>query len=183
MISALAVTERRDEVQLVDEAPRRLAHDDENLAAGAGDFGRAAAAGKPRLRLVVGPHHGGVEIGEAVDLCAAEKPDSEAPPLQPVAEHLDHGDSRERGVAQFAVADGEREHVGLGGDGAGFVDQRNVGRVGEPREIAGRRRHADADEADVGITQRTRGRDRHHFGGVVGHQNLIPPRRFCAQAA
>ena len=88
VIAAFAVAERGDEVELLDEAARRLAHDDENLAAGAGDFRRAAAAGKPRLRLVVGTDHGGVEIGEAIDLRAAEEADGKAAALQPVAEHF-----------------------------------------------------------------------------------------------
>ena len=126
VIAALAVAERGDEVELLDEAARRLAHDDEDLAAGGGDLRRAAAAGQPHLRLVVGADHRGVEVGEAVDLRAAEEADGDAPALQPVAEHLRHRDGGQRGVAQFAVADRQRQHVGLGGDGAGLVDQRDV---------------------------------------------------------
>src|SRR6185503_3481344 len=75
VIAAFAVAERGHEVELLDEAARRMAHDDENLAAGAGDLGCAAAAGKPCLRLLVGTDHGGVEIGEAIDLRAAEEAD------------------------------------------------------------------------------------------------------------
>ena len=90
VVAALAVAERGDEVELVDEAARRLPHDDEDLAAGDRDLRRAAAAGQPHLRLVVGADHRGVEIGEAVDLRAAEEADRDAPALQPVAEHLRH---------------------------------------------------------------------------------------------
>ena len=36
--------------------------------------------------------------------------------------------------------------------------------MGEPREIAGRRRRADADEADVVIAERPRRRDGHYLG-------------------
>ena len=150
------------------------------------DLRRAAAARQPHLRLVVGADHRGVEIGEAVDLRAAEEADGHAPALQPVAEHLRHRHRGERGLAQFAVADRERQHVGLGGDGAGFVDQRDVGRMREPREVAGRRRHADADEADVVVAQRARRRDRHHLVGlVVGHAHaaFALRRRTCAAKA
>src|SRR5262249_49473295 len=79
--------------------------------------------------LVVGTNHRGVEVGEAIDLRATEEADGEAPALQPVAEHFRHRHGGERGVAQFAVADRERQHVGFGGDRAGFVDQRDVGRM------------------------------------------------------
>ena len=37
----------------------------------------------------------------------------------------------------------------------------------EPRQVAGRRRHADADEADVLVAQRARRRDRHHLVGTA----------------
>ena len=113
-----------------------LRHDDEDLAAGGRDLRRAAAARQPHLRLVVGADHGGVEVGEAVDLRAAEEADGDAPALQPVAEHLRHRHGGERGLAQLAVADRQRQHVGLGADGAGFVDQRDAGRMREPREVA-----------------------------------------------
>ena len=78
VIAALAMAERSDEVDAFDKAARRLAHDDENLTAGDGYLGRTAAAGKPGLRLLVGSDHRGVEIGEAIDLRAAEKSDREA---------------------------------------------------------------------------------------------------------
>src|SRR5260370_1314062 len=43
--------------------------------------------------------------------------------------------------------------------------------VGEAREIAGRRRHAEAAAADVGGFDGARRRDRHHFGRgkALGH--------------
>ena len=149
MVAALAVAERGDEIELVDEAALALRHDDENLAAGSGDLRRAAAARQPHLRLVVGADHRRVEIGVLVDLRAAEKADGDAPALQPVAEHFRHRHRGQRGLAQFAVADRERQHRRLGRERAGFVDQRDVGRVRQPRDIGGRRRHADADKADV----------------------------------
>ena len=47
----LAVAERGDERQLVDESARRHRHGDEDLAAMDGDLRRAAAAGQPHLGL------------------------------------------------------------------------------------------------------------------------------------
>src|SRR5262245_24739762 len=47
VIAALAVAHRRDEVELGGKTPLRLRHDDEDLAAGRSDLGRAAAAREP----------------------------------------------------------------------------------------------------------------------------------------
>ena len=44
-VTATTVTKRRDEIELVDEAPFALRHDDGNLTAGRRDLLRAAAAG------------------------------------------------------------------------------------------------------------------------------------------
>ena len=181
-VAARDVADRGDEIELVDEAALALRHDDENLAAGGGDLRRAAAAGQPHLRLVVGADHRGVEIGVFVDLRAAEKADLDAAALQPVAEHFRHRHRRQRGLAQFAVADRERQHVRLGGERAGFVDQRDVRRMRQAREIAGGRGLADADETDVVVLERARRRDGHHLVRlVVGHGRLTPPpRELCA---
>src|ERR1700732_5462402 len=87
VVAPLPMTERCDEVEPLHEAARRLAHDDVDFAAGAGYLRRAAAAGGPGLRLLVRAPHSRIEIGETIDLGAAEKPDGEPFPLQPVAEH------------------------------------------------------------------------------------------------
>ena len=105
MAGAIAVAQRGDEIELVDERALALRHDDEHLAAGGGDLRRAAAARQPHLRLVVGADDRGVEVGEAVDLGAAEEADGDAAALQPVAEHLHHRHGGERRLAQLAVAD------------------------------------------------------------------------------
>src|SRR5262249_28535456 len=109
MVAALAMAHGGDEVELLGKSARRLAHDDEYLAAGAGDRGRAAAAREPYLGLVIIADHGGVEIGEAVDLRAAEEANRHASALQPVAKHLDDSRGGERGLAQLAIADRERQ--------------------------------------------------------------------------
>ena len=74
-----------------------------------------------------------------------------------------------RGVAELAVADRQRQHVRRGADRAGLVDQRDVRRMGQPRDVAGGRRRADADEADVVVLQRAARGDGHHL--VRGEQS------------
>ena len=127
--------------------------------AGGRDLGRAAAAGQAHLRVVIVADHRGVDVAEPVELRGAEEADGDAPALQPVAEHLRHRHGGERRLAQFAVADRERQHVRRGADGAALVDQRDVGRMRQPRDVAGGRRRADADEADV-VVLRARARRR-----------------------
>ena len=163
-VAALAVAERGDERQILDERALAHRHGDEDLAAMDGDLRRAAAARQPDLRLVVGADNRRVEIGEAVDLRAAEKTDGDAAALQPIAEHLRHADGAKRRVAQLAVADRQRQRLRLGADRAALVDQRDARRVRQAREIAGGGRRANADEADVGRRQRARRGDGHHFG-------------------
>ena len=184
MLAAFAMTERRDEIELVHKAALALRHDDENLAAGIGDLRRAAAAGQPHLRLVIGADHGRVEIGIFIDLCTAEKTDGDAPALQPVAEHFRHRHRGERGVAEFAVTDRERQYGGLGGNGSGFIDQGNARRMREAGHIRRRRRHADADKTDVFVAQRTRRGNRHDLvrlvvQGHAGHSAAIRSARTC----
>src|SRR5215211_5115069 len=99
MVASFAMSNRCNEVQLGDEAALALRHDDEDLAARGGDLRRAAAARQPHLRLVVGANHSGVEIGEAVDLRAAEETNSDASALQPIAKHFWHRHGGEGGVA------------------------------------------------------------------------------------
>src|SRR5581483_587337 len=61
--------------------------------------------------------------------------------------------------------------MGPRADGARFVDQRDFGRMREPRQVARRRRHADADETDVLVAKRARsGHDHHLIGAIVGHR-------------
>ena len=188
MIAALPVSERGDEVEPVDETAFALPHRNENLAAAIGNLGSAARSRKPHRRLVVGADHDGVQVGEAVDLRAAEKSDRDAAALQPVAEHFRHGHRRQRRLAQFAVADRERQHVRLGFDRPRFVDQLDAGRVGEPGEIACGGRQVDSDEAYVAGVERARGGGRHHFGGGVSERHDrssagAASRRRCAANA
>ena len=106
-----AVAQRGQEIQLLHETARALPHHDEDLPAAGGDLGGAAAARQPHLGRRVIADHRAVQVAEAVHLRAAQKPDGDASALQPVAEHLRHGDRGQRRLAQFAVADRERQHV------------------------------------------------------------------------
>jgi hypothetical protein len=149
VIAALPVSERGDEVELGDKAALALPHRDEDFTAAIGDLGSAARPGEPHRRFIVGADHDRVQVGEAVDLRAAEKSDGDAAALKPVLEHFRHGHGGKRRVAQFAVADRERQHVRLGLDRTRFVDQPDSWRVGEPGEIARRRRQVDSYEAYI----------------------------------
>jgi len=191
MVAAFAVAERGDEIEFFHEAAPALRHGDEDFPARYRDFWSAAAARQAHLGAGIGAHHRGVEIGVSVDLGAAQKAHRDAAALEPVAEHFRHRYGGERGVAQFAVADRERQDGRPGGDGAGFVDQRDAGRMGEAGEIAGGRRHADADEADIARFEGARGRDGHHLGRgkafdlrkALGHAAPVaarPSRRRCS---
>src|SRR5947208_2456535 len=119
------MTNRSDEIELVDEAALALRHDDEDLATGGGDLRRAAAAGQTNLRFLVRANDGCVEIGVFVDLRAAEEADLDAAALQPIAKHFRYRDRRQCGLAQFTVADRQRQYVRLGGERAGFIDERD----------------------------------------------------------
>ncbi len=92
------------------------------------------------------------------------------PPCSQYLEHLRDRHGGERRFAQLAVADRQRQNRRLGFERAGLVDEREARRVRETREVAGGRRQADADEADVVVAERARGGHGHHFrGGVAGH--------------
>ena len=154
--------------ELVDERARRVLDDHQRLLAGRGDLGRAAAAGKPHLGIIVGADHGAVEIGEAVDLRSPQEADVDAAALQPVGEDLRHADHCVGGLGQLAVADRERQVVRLGADRPALVDQHTAGGVGRPGEVGRPAGQADADEADGAVTQPPRRGDRHHLLGRVG---------------
>src|ERR1019366_4619848 len=82
-------------------------------------------------------------------------------------------------------ADRERQYVRLGSERAGFVDQRDAGRVRQAREVAGGRRLADADETYVVVLERARRCDGHHLVRlVVGHRHYSAAARcLCAYLA
>ncbi len=182
-IAAVQMAGRRDEVELLDEGALALTQDDEDLARRCRDFGRAAGPWQPHFRLVVGTDHRGVDIGEAIDLRGAEKADVDAPALQPVTEHFRHRHHGIGGRRELAIPDRKRQHVRLGADGAGFVDQHDLGRVRQSCEVGRSARQPDADKADHAALQQARGRDRHHFIGGVGRISHGTPastdRRRC----
>ena len=124
--------------------------------AAGGDLGGAAAARQAHLGLRVVADDGAVQVAEAVHLRASQKSDGDPAALQPVAEYLRHRDRGQRRLAQLAVADRERQHVGPRAERARFVDQVDARRVRQPRQVARRRRQPDADEADVVVADSAR---------------------------
>lgn len=137
MIAAFAVSHGGDEGQPLHEAALRQRHGDEDAAAIGGDFRRTAASRQAHLGMVIGANDGRIEIGETIDLRAAEEARGYPASLEPVAEHFRHRDGEERGIAELSVADRERQHVGLGADGSALIDQRDIRRIRQPRHIAG----------------------------------------------
>jgi len=67
-VSALAVTDRRHEVETLDEALGRLAGDDDHLSTRRRDLRRPAGSGKSDLRALVLADDCRVDVGEAIDL-------------------------------------------------------------------------------------------------------------------
>src|SRR5205823_11970681 len=75
-VAARAVTDRRDEVETLDEALARLAGDDDLLAAGRRDLRRAAGARESNLRRGIRrADHRRVDVREAVELRDSEEAD------------------------------------------------------------------------------------------------------------
>jgi hypothetical protein len=163
------------EVELLDEAAPGRLHHHEGPARVRGDLGRAARPRQARRGRRIGSDHGAVEIAEAIDLRGAKETDVDASALQVMREHLRQGHDEGRGFGEFAVADGQRQHVRAGADRAGLVDEDDVRRVGQPREVAGRARQADAHETHAAIPQHARGGDRHPFiAGRRRHAAWLP---------
>ncbi len=171
-VAALAMADRGDEGQLVDEGAVRLLEDDQHFLGAAGDFRRAAGSRQAHLGLAVVADHGGVDVAEAVDLGRAEEADVDPSALQPVAEDLAGGDHGIGGLGQLAVADGQRQDAGLGADRPGLVDQHDVRRGSQARQVGGLRRQADADEAHRAVVQAAGGGHGHHLVGAVAAHRL-----------
>ena len=124
---SVAEAHRRPEVEPVDEAPPVVAHHDDHLAARGGDLRCASGSGQPDVRFVVVADHGGVEIGQPVDLGRSQEADVDPARLEPVVEDLGDRDDGIRGVRQLAVTDRQRKPGRLGPDGAGLVDEHQPG--------------------------------------------------------
>ena len=88
-------------------------------------------------------------LREAIDLRRAEEANGDAAALQPVAEELRHRHRRQRGRAQFAVANRQRQHGRPHADRARLVNQRDPRRVRQPRQVARGGRQPDPHEAHV----------------------------------
>ena len=116
--------------------------------------------------MVVVADDGRVDVAVAVDLRAAEKPDLDPAVLEERLEHVGHAADHERAGHQRRIADRDRQPLGHGADGAGFVDQHQVGRVGGAGEVAGQVGQPDADEHDLAVAQLARGDDGMSSAGV-----------------
>lgn len=77
---------------------------------------------------------------------APRKPIEILPPWQPVLEGRRYRNDGQRRVAQLAVADGERQHVGPGADRPRLVDEGDVWCMGETGQVAGLRGRPDPHE-------------------------------------
>ncbi len=107
LLGAAEVARARPEVDLLDEAPGRLAHDHEHLAGVDRDLAGTAAPRETRLRGVVVADHGRVDVAEAVDLRRAEEPDVDEAALEVEREELEHARHRGRAGHDRRVADAQ----------------------------------------------------------------------------
>ena len=167
------------EVQPLDEAARGGARHHEHLPGMQRDLRRAAAARQPRGRQLVRADHGAVEVAEAVDLRGAEKAHVHASGLQVVAEYLRQRHHAGGGFGQLAVTDRQRQHVRPRADGAGFVDQHDLWRVGEAGQVAGGAGQADADEAHAVVAEQARGGHGHPLVAGAGAHAAVSA---CSEA-
>ena len=175
------VADARREVELLDEGALRVAEHHEHILDRCGDLGRTTAAGQAHLRLRVVADHRAVEVAAAVDLRRAEEADVDAAALEPVREHLRHGDDRVRRLGELAVADRQRQMLGLRADRAALVDEHAAGSVRPAREVRGEARQPDADEADGVAREPPRRLDGHHLVrrvAVFGHVRGTVPRTW-----
>src|SRR5437870_3816221 len=97
-----------------------------------------------------------VDVAEPVNLRTTKEANRDATALQPVLEHLRDRHRDEGSLTKLWITNRERQHVRLRPNGAGLVDERDVGSVCESRQVAGDRWRSDADEAHVIILQHPR---------------------------
>ena len=110
---------------------------------------RAATARQPDLRPRVVADDRAVEIAEPIDLGAAEKPDRDAPTLQPIAEHLGHRHGRQRRFAELTIPDRQRQDGRLRFDRPGLVHESQPRRMCQASEVARRRRQPNPDKTHI----------------------------------
>src|ERR1700678_3531725 len=119
---------RGHEVDSLDEGPRALMDNDQDVLARSRNFRRAARAREPDLRvLVVLPYKGAVDVGELVDLRSTQDPHIDTAGLQPVIEYLWHANGNLRAAAKGAVRYGQGQVVRAGAERAGLEHQVKVG--------------------------------------------------------
>src|SRR6185437_5141122 len=89
----------------------------------------------------------------------------------------------ERGLAQLTIADRQGQDRRTRANGPGLVDQSDIGGMREARQITGRRRRADPDEAHVAVLQRPRRDDGHHLVGGEWAAHATPRRPWERNAS
>ena len=95
-----------------------MAHHHEHLARRSGNLRRTAPTRQSHPGGIVRTDDRRVEIPETVDLRGAEKPDIDTSGLEPIREYLRHRHHGVGGFRQLTIANGERQHIRLGADGA-----------------------------------------------------------------
>jgi hypothetical protein len=93
------------EIQLLHKHAFVVVRNNPNLFCAAGYFRRTARTGQANFRLIVGAaNHGGIQVGEFINLRCAQKAHIYPPALQPVAKNLRHRDHRLGVIGKLAVA-------------------------------------------------------------------------------
>src|SRR5580704_892770 len=88
VVTAIAMTDRRREVQLAHERFARLTQNDQDLAGRASNFRSTARSGQSHGRALIGSDHCRVNICKTIDLRRAEKAYINPAALQPEGKNL-----------------------------------------------------------------------------------------------
>ena len=177
-VAAVEMSGRRDEIQPLHERFGAVPPHDEDLAGRGGDLRRSPRPGETHPGRRIRADSGRIQIREPIDLRRAEEAHIDTSRLEPVRKDLRHGDDGIRGLRQLAVADGQRQHVGLRADGARLVHEHEIGCVESSRQVGGGARPSDPYETHHPVAQRSGRNDGHHLIRCRrwrGH--LVTPRR------
>src|SRR5580704_8155967 len=88
VVAAIAMTDRRREIQLADECLTRLTQDDQDFAGRASNFWSTTRSRQAHGRALIGSNHCRVNICKTIDLRSAEKADINPAALQPEGKNL-----------------------------------------------------------------------------------------------
>lgn len=107
------MTDRGDEVQLVDERARRLLENDQHRLGRTGNLRRSTGTWQTNFGVVIIADHGGVDVAEAVHLRSTEKANIDPAALQPVTKNFTGGYYCVSGFRQLAITIDSGNTVGL----------------------------------------------------------------------